>query len=390
MVGGGFLKSQAMGLWFRDIDLMVLAAGADSAGSQTARLRLFCDVYWGAVRFSVAEETRYIVESSGMDNLGSIPGFGTTTGARPRLFEIPGVSDTGLLVENDLDRLFVKAALGPVDVTVGRQAISWESAWFWKPTDRFGPFSPMDIDPEVKRGVDAARAEVYFGPTTSLDLLSIFERHDGDAQAGDRTLWVSGGARFRSSLGRHDLALSLARFQYAEQGNWMLGLEMSSSVGPLGVRGEASVNVLENTRDWDLEGVLGADYRFPFGLQLSSEFFYNGYGVSEAEDYAELLADPEKGERIARGETFSVGRTYLGLMADQAVHPLVHLTLSALCNLGDPSLLVIGGMRWWVVQDARVTAGAMIPVGEKPDGTVLRSEFGSVPLAGYLVLKVAF
>ncbi len=387
--GGGFLKSQGLGLWFGDLDLLSQQAAAESAGTQTLRLRVFTKLYVGDFRLSVAEESRYSVASAGMENLGTLPGFGATTGSRPRLFEIPGYAEGGVRVENDLDRLNAKVSLGPLDLTLGRQAISWGSAWFWKPTDRFGPFSPMDIDPEVKRGVDAARAEVYFGPMTSLDLIATFERHD-EEESPDRPLWVSGGVRFRSSVGPYDLALSLARYQYSVEGNWMVGLETSGSIGPVGVRGEATVNRMEDSGAWDVEAVVGADYRFPWKLQMAGEAFYNGYGELDPADYATLLTDPVKGERLARGEAFNVGRYYLGLMLAQEVHPLLTLTVSAIGNLADPSAMVIAGLRWLPVQDARVSAGVLVPWGARPDGMVMQSEFGSMPFAGYVVLKIAF
>ncbi len=47
-----------------------------------------------------------------------------------------------------------------------------------------------------------------------------------------------------------------------------------------------------------------------------------------------------------------------------------------------------------MVQNARFTAGALIPVGEKPEMNGLlptfRSEYGIYPAMGYAVMKLSF
>ena len=384
--GGGFFKAQGMGMGFRGIDLYKLATGADRAGMQTTKLRVGTDLYWRDLRVGAQYELRMTVFTEGMDFGAAMPGFGTTQGDRPRVWSIPDVDGSGLLIQNDLDRYYLKAAIGPVDLTVGRQAISWGSAWFWKPTDRWSPFSPMDIDPDVKRGVDAVRAEIYMGPRTSLDLITSFERHE-DAT---REYWFHVGARLRTGFGRWDLAVSLARFQLSKDGNWMAGLEFTGELGKVGVRGEVAANVNEDLEDWDIQGVVGADYHFPIKLTLAGEFFYNGYGVDDPDAYTKFITDPVRSERLLRGEAFNMGRYYFGLSASQELHPMVHLSLAAISNLLDPSALLIAGIRWSVVQNAKVLAGAMVPIGKKPSGFNIESEYGAMPVAGYVVMKLSF
>ena len=384
--GGGFLKAQGMGMGFRGIDLYKFATGADRAGMQTTKLRLGTDVYWQDLRIGAQYEVRMTVFTEGMDFGAAMPGFGSTQSDRPRLWSIPDVDGSGLLIQNDLDRYYFKAAFGPVDLTVGRQAIAWGSAWFWKPTDRWSPFSPMDIDPDVKRGVDAVRGEIYLGQRTSLDLISTFERHEGT----DREYWVHGGARFRTGFGRWDLAVSVARFQLSKDANWMAGIEATGEIGKVGVRGEVAANVDEDGERWDIQGVVGADYHFPIKLTLAGEFFYNGYGVDDPDNYMTFISDPVRSERLLRGEAFNMGRYYAGLSLSQEAHPLLHISLAAITNLLDPSALLTAGLRWSVVQNAKILAGAMIPIGKKPQGLSFKSEYGAMPVAGYVVMKLSF
>ena len=125
-------------------------------------------------------------------------------------------------------------------------------------------------------------------------------------------------------------------------------------------------------------------------VEMAGELFYNGYGVAHADDLPAFLLDPARSERLTRGESFALGRYYAGLTADQELHPLVHLTVGAIGNLGDPSTLLLLGLRFAVLQGARLSLGALVPVGRRPDGLTPRSEYGAMPLAGYGVMKVSF
>ena len=388
--GWGYLKSQNLGMHFRDIDMPLLYP-KNSAAMSSGIVRLAADLYWGEARLNLEHEFTFRAVTSGLDGPNSGLGFGTTQADRPRLFDIDDVDGDGLTLVNNIDRLAVSFPIGPADIRIGRQAVSWGSAWFWKPTDRFSPFSPMDIDPDVKRGVDALRAEVYFGPSTSLDFVATFERHENT----DRELWAHGGARFRTTIARYDLAISAARFQLTDGSNLMAGVEFTGELGDVGFRGEAAFNYLPETEEWDIEGVLGADYHFPIGLTLAGEVFYNGLGTDDPGEYSSFLTDTSSttAERISRGEAFNLGRYYAGIAVTQEVTPLVNLTLSAIGNLTDPSAFVIAGLQWSVVTNGRVTAGALIPVGEKPDqakGKLAPSEYGLYPAMGYAVMKLSF
>ncbi|HZA50837.1 MAG TPA: hypothetical protein VE549_08850, partial [Myxococcaceae bacterium] len=67
----------------------------------------------------------------------------------------------------DVDRLFLDAYIGEVDVRVGRQALNWGSAQFFNPTDPFPEV--LFAEPwRPRRGVNAVRVSVPFGQTRDL------------------------------------------------------------------------------------------------------------------------------------------------------------------------------------------------------------------------------
>lgn len=386
----GYVKTQNVGLHFRDIGLPLYET--NSGGWSATRVRGALDLYWGDIRLNVEHEVSMRLATSGAETLQGTSGAGSTDVVRPRLYDFADLDGSGVTLGNSLDRFWVLIPVGVADVSIGRQAVSWGSAWFWKPTDRFSPFSPMDIDPDVKRGVDAVRVELLLGRSTGLDLVATFERHEGT----DRELWAHGGARFRTTWGRYDLALSVARFQLTHASDYMVGGEFAGELGDVGFRGEAAFNYLPETEQWDVEGVVGADYRFSVGLTLAGELFYNGLGTDDSDQYAAFVWKPDStaSERLRRGEAFNIGRYYTGVAMTQEVTPLLSLTLSAVANWADPSALLLGGIQWSVVQNGRLTAGALLPLGAKPDwdnwSHPVSSEYGLAPLLGYLVLKVSF
>lgn len=385
----GFVKEQTLVLDLYEPPLWMAGMFPDAhfAAQQLNKVRLGSKLFLEDVTVHVEFETRLALNTSAMEQFGSVSAFNASAIARPRMWDIGTLESDGLTWENDLDRASVKFPLGPADFTIGRQAITWGSAWFWKPSDRFSPFSPMDVDPDVKRGVDAFRAEVFLNNTTSIDLISTFEWHEDDP---DEKLQYNVGSRFRTTFKGYDLAASVAMFRKDLQG----GLEFTGKLWDIGFRGEGVFVYNYETEEWDIEGVIGGDYRFETKTLVAAEFFYNGYGTDDSKEYLEFfLPDSERAERLTRGEAFNIGRYYVGVMLQHELHPLVQMSMSGITNLLDPSTMLVFGLRWSVMQNARLTAGYMQPIGWRPDDcdpAELPSEYGFYPAMGYAVLKVAF
>ena len=75
----------------------------------------------------------------------------------------------------DVDRLYLDWYTGPVDVRVGRQALTWGSARFLNPTDPFPEV--LFAEPwRPRRGVNAIRAHIPFGERRDATARSRFRR----------------------------------------------------------------------------------------------------------------------------------------------------------------------------------------------------------------------
>jgi hypothetical protein len=110
---------------------------------------------------------------------------------------------------------------------------------------------------------------------------------------------------------------------------------------------------------------------------ISGEYHFNGIGATDSEDYARVLGDP----RFARGESYFLGRHYLGGVASWAPgNDRLSLALSALFNLQDPSTALTPVLTYDFGQSTRLSAGALVTFGDTPflgDVPAFRSEYGS-------------
>lgn len=328
-----------------------------------------------------------------------------------------------------IDRLVLRTTQGRLDLALGRQAIGFGSGLFFTPLDLVNPFFPGTIDTEYRPGVDAVRADLFMGMSGRVGLAAAYA---GAWDLGGTVVQATG----QGTLGVTDL-LGLVG---SVHGDGVVGLGVISSVGPVGLHGDASLTLpdllhedapSEDARCYaydldaaelveDPEGafcqdlarivdpyvrvVVGADVR-PSGTSfVSAEVYYQSFGAAEAREGVLLAFD----ERYARGELWQTGQVYAALSASQEITPLVSTNLALIANLGDPSALLAPGLSWSVSEEASLSAGAYLGLGAKPEeadlsgvdltdldaiiveSLALGSELGAVPTTGYLQLAVYF
>ena len=296
----------------------------------------------------------------------------------------------GFTWRHTLDWAWFRTRLGPVDITVGRQPITMGRATFWKPIDLLSTFAPTEIDSEYKPGVDALRLDFALTQRHTLALVAVAgelaDDHDAEATlagssfAGRLKLGFEGwDLGFFSGYVREDLVVGIDAF--VDLKKVPLHAEASLTWVPDGDRARGDGQLF-------VRATAGVIWTIP-KFQLVAEIHYNGAGGADPEDYAgEALS-----ARAAIGEVFTLGRYYLGLVARWEAHPLLSLTLTAMANLRDPSVLVTPGLSYNMAENVELIFGALLPIGASADFSLLsattRSEFGLYPYFYYLELKVA-
>lgn len=281
------------------------------------------------------------------------------------------------------DRLAVQVARGAVEVTVGRQAISWATTLFLTPADPFAPFDPSDPFREYRGGVDAVRVRAFSGPFTEYELVV-------------RPADTAGGTTM-TALGR----VSTSRGGWA-LGGWagLLHDEAAAALFTTGGLGATSLRFETAIRE-DPEGgallraSLGFDRFFqPGGKDFYAlvEVQYDGFGAASPEELVPVALSPAYG----RGDLQVLGRWTAATQGSYQVHPLVALDALALVNLEDPSFLFAPGVSWSTTSTASTRVGTFFGFGD--DATVgapgsipvFGSEYGSVPPLAYLSVSLYF
>jgi len=371
----GYLKTLVLGL---DPSL----PGTEDAAEDFTRARLMLEGTFGAhLSFAVHYEHFAVIDQVKDTTAGLFAGGSSTGSQRFSLLPLDWtVKESGSLFwQHELDRLNVRFSFPAADVVVGRQAISWGVGRFWNPADIFIAFSPVEIDREYKTGVDAVTARIPLGPSAQIETVY--------AAFGEDFRDHSAGARAQTTVRNFDLGMTGAK----SFTDFVTGPFFDGEIRGAGIRGEftfthntASPHPKEPRTFFRAVG--STDYRFANSLYALLEYYYNGFGTKDPEQYPALV----NSERRARGENFNVGRHYLGSTLAYELHHLVNASLSTQWNLVDQSVLLGPLLVVSLSNEADLRTGAYFPFGTGLVGRRVKSEFGLYPTAYYLQLRLYF
>ena len=149
--------------------------------------------------------------------------------------------------------MYIKGSIGPVDLQIGRQPISFGNGFVFSPLDLVQPFSFATIDNEYKPGIDAVRMDGYIGMSTRITAVAAYAGNWGL----DGMTYVLNGI---TTVGWTDISVFLGKVRSDN----VLGLGVVSSIGPVGLHSDLSYTIPDNEEeDPFLRGVVGAMYK-PF------------------------------------------------------------------------------------------------------------------------------
>jgi hypothetical protein len=292
-------------------------------------------------------------------------------------------------VSGRTDRLMLRFKLPHVDVTLGRQPITFGTGMFFTPLDLINPFTPATIDTEVKPGVDAARVDVYAGVAGKVSAVFAYvgdpDTYDPDAPvATDGSLRALAlAAHGQVTVGVTDIALMYGLIH----ADHVIGASLASGIGPVAVHADAALTVADRDSGDGVffRGVLGASGMPGPKTSLSGELYVQTLGTT---DPSQLLAQLS-GERYRRGELWLGGVGYYGIAISQEFVPVLRGNLAVIGSLTEASLMVSPSIAWSIADNADLGVGGFVGVGARPDDEVglvellstggLRSEFGTYP-----------
>lgn len=267
--------------------------------------------------------------------------------------------DNDQLLYHRLDRLVLTLQPAWGVISLGRQALTWGHGLLFNPMDLFNPFAPTDIQRDYKTGDDMAVVSFPLEPGNELQLLAVARRNPvgGKVELDHSSL----AAKYHFSRGMAEYDLMAAK-HYRDA---VFGLGRVGYLGDAAVRLDGTWTMLNSGSGNDNFFSLVANLDYSWVWQDKNyyglvEFFFNGLG---SDQYTRILTDPDMTARLARGELYTLGRTYLAGELQVELHPLFNLSLTAITNLADPSGLLQPRGVWDLSQSTRLTCGAVIPFG---------------------------
>ena len=281
--------------------------------------------------------------------------------------------EDSMRARHGLDRLWIRWEPDRrVQLTAGRQAVSWGTGLIWSPTDLFSAFAPTEIDREEKLGVDAVRLIVQAHPLVSVD--AVVEPLDRDAHGRATARDSTFAARIGTRAGEYDLHLCAG----SVQSDAVLGGDFSGYLGDAGFRGEALYTWVDerDQRDY-VRALLGADYGFaaPWNPYVAVEYFHNGLGARDEGDYAARRMASSVRRVFERGIAYNLGREYLAGTLRVQPNALLTLQATTLVNLRDGSFREFAACTWSVTEDFDVMVGVDAGLGGgRGEFTRLRDE----------------
>jgi hypothetical protein len=379
---GGHIRGQGSVSWPDDDSVFQLVGTGDYTDG-SAELRLKNKTFFGDWAYA---EAHYEAVLSGGDTRRKVsaleqiyPAFsryfsGTEMTDDTRLMDLTGTIDDGdhYILYHRLDRLSLTLLPKWGTVRLGRQALTWGNGMLFNPMDLFNPFSPTDISRDYKVGDDMAWVQFAVENIGDFQFLYVPRRDavsrdlewDSSSIAGKLHI-TAGTAEFDIMAARHykDYVAGLGAMGYLRDAAWRL---------------DATWTFLDQDSDSDgfLSLVANMDYSWVWrekNFYGFAEFYYNGLGEK---NYASAVANPDVSSRLARGEMFTLGKTYLSGEFHTELHPLFNVYLTVISNLRDPSGILQPRAVWDVAQNIQCMFGANLYCGRKG------SEFGGFDIPG--------
>ena len=343
---------------------------SDTNVADFSRFRLSSEPTFGPISFGVAYEHALTLTrrnaGSGF-NVGVVP-----AGGEWLALQWDPAQKTQVGWRHRFDRLYVRWSPQPaVEMTIGRQVVSWGTTLFLTPADPFLPFNPADPFREFRAGVDAARIKFSPSPLSAIDIVV----RPTKTIVGEEVTALARGLMTIANWEVSGWAGSL-------YGDAAAAVATAGAFGAWAVRGEASFRTIDD--QLIVRGTIGTDRLFQVDdrdLVLMIEYQRDGLGAAVPDDYLSIL----RSAPFMRGELQVLGRDETAVSVSYQLDPLWAISGLWLANLNDHSALLAPSVAYSAGDEALISggvyfaAGAGRPTAEMP----LPSEHGLNGTTGY-------
>ncbi len=276
--------------------------------------------------------------------------------------------DPGRNLRVRLDRASLRWDRKRLRLTLGRQPVSFGKGVLFTPLDLISPFNPATLDRSYKPGVDALRADLFRGVSGRISLVAAYLEDwslDGTAIALQSKGSV-GDWEFEGFLGHvyDDVVLGGSAF---------------FNGGSAGYYGDLNLSITEPENF--VRCVVGLQHKPSEKTAINAELYFQSLGARDPSGYFARM----QGARFERGELWLAGELYAAMGGQIELHPLVTGGGAIILNPLDPSLLLMPNLSWSAAENATLSGGMLLGVGERPTTSMsLQSEFGLAPTTLFL------
>lgn len=314
------------------------------------------------LHYGLAQRWR-LAQDDGNLSFDGLTGFGANYRWQDLNAELYSGEDDRLVLEQNLDRLYLLWLNDQGDLSVGRQAISFGLSQQFSPIDVVLPANIGAAERTYRPGVDAVRWLQPFGQLGELDMGWVFGE---DQLAFVRTY-------------NQVSALTLEFTVLTVNGDYhLIGIGSQGTAGTWGWWQEAAW--LGSDEDQGARVTLGADQQVLNDAYVALEYHFNGLGERKTS-----LETYQTGF-YRKGMVIPAGRHYASLIASKPINPLLYAQGALLANLGDGGLLLNAMLDFSLTDNSRLDISASLPLAQAPtmDGSdmstlQLRDEFGVYP-----------
>ena len=302
-----------------------------------------------------------------------------------------------------IDRANIKFAVEDLDIHFGRLAVSFGKPLFWNLFDYYGE---AYLNQEYKAGIDALRLDKTINNFSGLNV--VINKQKTLTQSG--SYLENSAVKSYQWLGtEEEVGLLLRGYMTVKDTDYALlykrepegqriGIEVDGEIGSINFYDEITYlwgaekismpgsyqgNLLKNY----LMNVLGVNYRFNNGLQITAEHLFNGIGDSNNLNASEV--------RYKNGVSTSLNDHLSGMSLSYEINPLLVGRYDTKVAWADSSHQHNFSFVQSITDNVDFIAGGQINIGDRPDGgnwqnSNIQSEFGRLSNTYYLELKCYF
>ena len=290
-----------------------------------------------------------------------------------------GNNDNPVLLNSQIDRLWVAYGNDKVDLRIGRQRVNWGINTTWNPNDIFNAYNFVDFDYGERPGTDAMRFQ-YFGKNMSGFEVVVAPRED----------WKDATSAFMYKFNAQEYDFQLIGGHFREEVT--AGFGFAGNIKTAGLKGEiqwfAPWNGFTDSTH-TVSGAISADYAFRNSLYINGSILYTSNGIDDS--------DPLKLASFFSGAALDAKNLmptkYNGFLTmSYPITPLLSSSLAVIYGYGPHLLLINPSLTFSIVENWDLLLAAQLFFSEFPEfnNGVLENKYQNLSNSVFLRLQWSY